>query len=93
MPLANPTLFPGPVGPLRQKRVVTVGSDDIEFPAGAIVQANADGDIEYRTLYGSDTLTETVATGDTLGVGGIPVLVKEILGAASTVTEVVVGYL
>lgn len=93
MSKTNTNLWSGPLGPLRDKRVITVGSDDVLFPLGAIVQAGTTGDLVYITLEGSVELTETIATvGDFIGVAGIPVLIKEVKGT-STVTSIVVGEL
>ena len=60
-------------GPLRDKYSVTVGTDDIDLDGGFIVQAGSAGDITYRTLFGIADQTETVAAGDTIGIGNHPV--------------------
>ena len=90
--LFNPSLSSGPVGPLKSKLVVAVGNDDLSYPSGIIVQVATAGDITYRPLDSNEDLTETVARGDTIGVGGIPVLIKIIRGS-STITSVVLGFL
>ena len=90
--MAAPDLnhFDSPLGPLRDKRTVTVASADLDFPSGVIVQAATAGSLVYQTLVGTADQTETVASGDTINVGGIPVVIKKIDGT-STVTSVVVG--
>ena len=39
-----------PVGPPRDKQVITIGTDDFELEFGFICQVNSAGDIDYRTL-------------------------------------------
>lgn len=92
MPLPNAKVIGDPVGPLRGRKTVTIGSEDVEFDAGVIVQAATAGDLVYHPLYGGSDITETVAVGDFPNVAGIPVLVSAIRGS-STVTEVVIGLL
>ena len=84
-----------PVGPLRDRYVMSVGTEDIEFPRGAIVQVAAPlaaGVLEYQTLVGSADQSEVLAAGSFPNVCGVPVVIKTILGA-STVTSVIVGAL
>ena len=90
--MAAPDLnhFDSPLGPLRDKRTVTIAATDIEFPSGVIVQAATAGDLAYRTLVGTLDATETLAIGDSINVAGIPVVLRVIRGT-STVTSVVVG--
>ena len=96
MSTTNAGLWRGPLGPLRDKVTVTIGSADVEFPDGVIVQINlpaAAGTLVYRTLEGEDDQTEAgLAQGDSINVAGVPVVIKTIKGS-STVTSVVVGYL
>ena len=97
MPLTNPRLIPGPVGPLKDKRVVDISAatEDVEWPGGAIVQVGTAGDIKYRTLHGSADLTETgLSAGDVLRVGDIPVLVRFVrVDTDTTVTSLVAGFI
>ena len=93
--MAAPDLnhFDSPLGPLRDKRTVTVGADDLEFPSGVIVQVATAGNLTYRTLVGTADQTESgLAIGDTINVASIPVVIRAIRGT-STVTSVVVGAL
>lgn len=80
-----------PVGPLRDKFSVTIGTDDYSDPSGFICQVGTAGNITYRTLEGTADQTETgLSAGDTINVGGIPVLLSAVRGS-STVTSIVVG--
>ena len=87
------SLLDTPVGPLRDKYSVTVGTDDIEIPQGFICQVGTAGDITYRTLAGSVDQVETALTaGTTIGIGNHPVLLRIVRGS-STVTSIIVGRL
>lgn len=81
-----------PIGPYRDKRIVAIGADDYVHEAGFTCQVAAAGSLTYRTLHGTQDLTEAgLSVGDTIsGPGGIPVLLKAIRGS-STVTSVVIG--
>ena len=82
-----------PVGPPRDKLVITIGSADYELPQGFICQVNSAGDIDYRTLEGESDLSETgLSSGDIINVCGIPVLLRVIRGT-STITSVIIGRL
>ena len=53
MPIPNIRNRDLPVGPLRDRLVITIGTDDYELDAGFICQAmNSAGNIDYRTLEG-----------------------------------------
>lgn len=94
MPPPNLKLFTGPIGPLRDKKVMAVGAADIEFPNGAIIQVAAAGNIKYRTLEGSEDLVENgLAAGATINACGVPVLVSVVRGSddTTTVNSIVVG--
>ena len=84
--------FSSPVGPLRDKYTLAVGTDDIVIPTGFICQAGSVGDITYMTLFGATPQTETVAEGDIIGLGNHPVLLGTVFGS-STITSIVVGTL
>ena len=85
------TLLDDPLGPLRDKRIITIGTDDFELDRGFICQAGTTGDLTYRTLDGEADLTETIATaGDSINVAGIPVVLRAVRGS-STVTSIVIG--
>ena len=80
-----------PLGPLRDKRVITIGTDDFELDTGFICQAGTTGDLTYQTLEGAADQTETIATaGDSINVAGIPVVLRAVRGS-STVTSIVIG--
>ena len=85
----NARYYQGPFGPLRDKISVTIGTDDYEPGFDFIITAGDAGDLTYVTLGGTEA-TETVAAGDTINVGNVPVLCSIIRGS-STVTSVVVG--
>lgn len=81
----------GAIGPYRDKYTVTVGTEDIEIPGGAMVQAGSAGNITYRTMDGESDQTETLTAGATvLGAGGIPVIIIAIRGT-STITSAVIS--
>ena len=83
-----------PVGPLRSKTFVDdVDTNDYELTGGEcfLVQVTGAGDIQYEDGAG-DTNTETgLAAGDSIQVAGIPVLVRKILAASTTVSGVAIG--
>lgn len=84
----------GPMGPLRDKYTVTIGTDDFVLDSGFICQIAApasSGSITYRTLKGSTDQTEgSLSAGDTINVADVPVVLRAIRGS-STVTSVIVG--
>ena len=87
--------FDIPVGPLRDRIVMSVGNDDIEIPDGFICQVAAPvaaGILTYQTVAGSADQSETLAAGSFPNSCGIPVMLKVIRGT-STVTSVVIGVL
>ena len=91
--MAAPDLnhFDSPLGPLRDKRTITVAAADLEFPSGVIVQVATAGNLTYRTLVGVADQTETgLAANAVISVGNIPVIIRTIKGS-STVTSVVIG--
>ena len=97
MPIPDLSRVDTPVGPLRDKQVLTIDSsgDDLEFPGGVIVAVGTAGKITYRTLHGSVDLAESGLTaGHVLSVGSIPVLVRAVRVDSSdtTVTSIIVGY-
>ena len=82
-----------PLGPLRDKRVVAIGTVDYELDTGFICQVATVGDLTYRTLDGSADLTETgLAVGAVISAAGIPVVLRAVRGS-STVTSIVIGIL
>ena len=82
-----------PLGPLRDKQVIDISSDDYINPRGFICQAVTAGDLTYRTLGGDVDQTESgLAIGDIINAGGIPVLLQSVL-STSTVTSIVIGIL
>ena len=93
MPPPNLRHQRGPIGPLRDKFTEVIGTDDYELATGFICQVATAGDLTYRTLDGEADQAETgLAIGDTINVGGVPVILVAVRGA-STVTSVVVGIL
>ena len=88
----NPATDYRPPGPYRDKRTVTIGTDDFEVHGGFTCQAGSAGNITYRTLFGSEDQTETgLSAGDSIvGPGGVPVLLSAVRGS-STVTSIVIG--
>ena len=92
-PTADLEFTQGAVGPLKDKRVIDISSDDYADKRGFIVQAATAGHLEYRTLAGDANITEMgLAIGDFVNVCGVPVLCR-LVSASSTVTSIVVGYL
>ena len=82
-----------PLGPLRDKLVVAIATDDYELDTGFICQVATVGDLTYRTLDGSADLTETgLAVGAVISAAGIPVVLRAVRGS-STVTSIVIGIL
>ena len=92
--------YEGPLGPLRDKFSITLGTDGYENENGFICQvadpgtgASA-GKILYDTLEGSTQQQEDgLAAGDTINACGIPVLLRRVYGSSggSVVVSVVVG--
>ena len=90
MPAPNLRILDSPLGPLRDKFTITIGTDDYELPDGFLCQVAAAGDLIYRTLEGLADQTETLAIGDVVSVGNVPVVLVAVRGT-STVTSIVVG--
>ena len=87
-----------PVGPLRDRRTITVGNDDFEARGGFICQAVGTGDVVFQTLEGVSDQTETISTSGTIiGMGNHPVLLKYVRGHTNgtdtTITALIVGEL
>ena len=89
-------LLDSPVGPLRDKKLVNIGTDDYVDKQGFICQIAASAGtktLDYRTLGGSEDQSEAgLDPGAVISVGTTPVLLRAIRGT-STVTQVVVGTL
>ena len=83
-----------PFGPYRDKRTVTIGTEDFVREAGFTCQVATDGNITYRTLGGDEDEDETgLSAGDTItGPGSVPVVLSAVRGT-STVTSIVIGIL
>lgn len=80
-----------PLGPLRDKFSVTIGTDDFALESGFICQVGTAGDITYRTLAGLNDQTETAVTaGDIIGIGNHAVVLTHIRGS-STITSAIIG--
>ena len=83
-----------PLGPLRNKLFVTIGSTDYEPGFGFtchVVAPASGGSLTYRCLDGDADLTETgLAAGDFPNVAGVAVAVRIVRGS-STVTQIAVG--
>ena len=77
-------------GPLRNRTTLAAGNA-YENDAGVIVQAAAAGAVTYRTLDGTADATQTLAAGDVISVGTVPVLVRAIRD--STAANVVLGHI
>ena len=93
MPAPDLSKRDNPLGPLRDKFVRSIASEDYVREAGFICQVAAAGSLTYRTLGGTADQTETgLAVGDTINVSGIPVVLQAVR-STSTVTSVVVGIL
>lgn len=91
MPTPNLNQLDLPIGPYRDKRVVTIGSDDFELASGFTCAAGADGTVDYRTLEGDEDQTETLAAGAAItGPGGIPVILRAVRGT-STAASIIIG--
>ena len=82
----------GAIGPLRDKQLIDISSDDFVDVRGFILQAAAAGDIQYTTLAGT-TAVETVTEGAVISVGSYAVLCRSVNAANSTIDSVVIGYL
>ena len=85
-----------PVGPVRDKQEITIGSDDFTHKQGfvcEISETSGTNALIYRTMDGTTDQTETgLSVGDIIAVAGIPVLIKTVR-STSTVTKVMVGML
>ena len=82
-----------PIGPLRDRIVVDIGSEDYEPGGGFVCQAAAAGDLDFRTWAGqADQSVAGMSVGDAVEVAGVPVLLSAVRGT-STVTRIVVGRL
>lgn len=82
-----------PIGPLRDRLVVDIGTDDYEPGGGFVCEAAAAGDLDYRTWVGeADQSQAGMSAGDAVEVAGIPVLLSAVR-ATSTVARIVVGRL
>lgn len=57
-----------------------------------VCRANAAGDLQYKTETGS-VITVTLAAGDLVAFGDIPILVQEILAAGTDIENVTIGYI
>ena len=91
MPSPDLSKRDNPLGPLRDKFVQDVSTDDYVREEGFICQVAAAGSLTYRTLEGDADQTENgLAVGDTINVGGIPVALQ-LVRSSSTVTSIVVG--
>ena len=91
MPIPDLSRRDYPVGPYRDKQIITITTADFVRESGFTCQAAAAGSITYRTLEGQSDLTETVAVGDTIsGPGGVPVILQAVRGS-SAVKQFVVG--
>ena len=98
MPIPDIRLRDYPVGPLRRKRVITMGNTDVEIPQGFICQVVGTGDITYRCVEDSSDQTENIGTsGAIIGVGNHPVLLQLVRGHTggtdTTVTSIIIGRL
>ena len=83
----------GPIGPVKDKLTIPIGTQDFEIPKGFICQVATAGNLTYRTLDGRSDQTETgLSVGDIINVADIPVVLRVIRGS-STVTSVVIGLL
>ena len=87
-----------PVGPLRVKEIITLGTDDYEQPRGFICQVVGTGDIQYRCVESANDLTENIGTtGTVIGVANHPVLLGIVRGHSggtdTTITALVIGRL
>ena len=87
-----------PVGPLRVKAVITMGTADYELPQGFICQVVGTGDITYRCVEDESDQTENIGTsGAIVGVGNHPVLLQIVRGHGSgtdtTITALIIGRL
>ena len=96
MPIPDISRRDIPVGPMRDKIVMTLGNDDYELPSGFICQMVGTGDVNYRTLEGNSDQTENIPTsGVIIGVGNHPVLLSAVRGHSNgtdnTITQLIIG--
>ena len=95
--MADPDLsqLDSPIGPLRDRIVVDIRTEDYVRPEGFICEANAAGNLVYQTLRGTEDQAQNgLAVGDFPGVCGAPVTLKAVRNArdsGTTVTSIVVG--
>ena len=87
-----------PVGPLRIKEVITMGTDDYALANGFICQVVGTGDIQYRCIEAESDLTENIGTtGTVIGIANHPVLLGIVRGHSggtdTTITQLVIGRL
>ena len=68
------------------KRVIDVGADDFVLDSGFLCTCLAAGEIKFRTLKGSEDLTETKAVGERIETAGIPVPLRIVRGTGDTTT-------
>lgn len=86
-------------GPLIDKIFVDdVATNDYELDDGKegfLVQVTTPGSgtaaLQYETATGTTNTETGLSAGDVISCGGIPVLVRKILAAGTTVSEVAVG--
>ena len=91
--IPNLSNYGDPIGPLRDKKVITIATADYVDERGFLCQVGTDGNLTYRTLAGTEDLTETsMDAGDFVNVAGIPVIVTAVRGS-STVTSITIGIL
>ena len=82
-----------PLGPPRDKRIITIATDDFVLKTGFICQVNSAGNITYQTMEGDGNQTESnLAAGDIIAVCGVPVVLQAVRGS-STVTSILIGVL
>ena len=91
--MSSPNLnqYHEPAGPLRDKRTVSISSDDFVHESGFICQVAGAGNLIYRTLNGETDQTEAgLSAGDSINVAGVPVILQAVR-SSSTVTSIVIG--
>ena len=89
MPSPNLSRLDQPLGPLRDKFTQDISSEDYERKEGFLCQAAAAGSLTYRTLHGIADQTETVALGDVISLGSIPITLRAV--RTGGIASVVVG--
>ena len=88
--MASTRRYEQPMGPLRDKRTVSIAANDFEMKSGFVAQAVEAGTLTYRTIIGETDETETVTAGEAITVAGVPVLLRA-LRSSSAVNNVVIG--